>query len=40
MKQILFTLTGLFLFSLSLSLLAAGEQVVDIDIEGMTGDEL
>jgi len=34
MKQILLTLTGMFLFPLSL--MAAGEQVVDIDIEGMS----
>ncbi len=34
MKKLLLTLTGMFLFPLSL--LAAGEQVVDIDIEGMS----
>lgn len=34
MKQILLTLTGMLLFPLSL--MAAGEQVVDIDIEGMS----
>lgn len=34
MKQILITLIALFLFPLSL--LAAGKQVVDIDIEGMS----
>jgi len=34
MKQVLLTLTGMFLFPLSL--MAAGEQVVDIDIEGMS----
>jgi len=34
MKQLLLTLTGMFLFPLSL--MAAGEQVVDIDIEGMS----
>ena len=34
MKPILITLTALFLFPLSL--LAAGKQVVDIDLEGMS----
>ncbi|MFK5915708.1 MAG: heavy metal-associated domain-containing protein [Woeseiaceae bacterium] len=34
MRHFLFTLTSLFLFPLSL--LAAGQQVVDIDIEGMS----
>ena len=34
MKKILLTLTGLFLFPLVL--MAAGQQVVDIDIEGMS----
>ena len=34
MKRFLFTLTSLLIFPLSL--LAAGQQVVDIDIEGMS----
>ncbi|VAW90736.1 Lead, cadmium, zinc and mercury transporting ATPase; Copper-translocating P-type ATPase [hydrothermal vent metagenome] len=34
MKKLLITITGLFI--LPLSLYAAGEQIVDIDIEGMS----